>query len=57
MAKLAVVCDRWSDSYYEYMGGDGYRHPVVCMALLAGHVPRNNVRILGTRVGKGIVGD
>ena len=56
-AELAAVYDRWSDSYDEYMDGVGYRHPAVCVALLARHVPPGNVRVLDAGVGTGIVGE
>ena len=56
-AELAAVYDRWSDSYDEYMDGVGYRHPAICVALLARHVPPGNVRVLDAGVGTGIVGE
>ena len=56
-AELAAVYDRWSDSYDEYMDGVGYRHPAVCVALLARHVPPGKVRVLDAGVGTGIVGE
>ena len=56
-AELAAVYDRWSDSYDEYMDGVGYRHPAICVALLARHVPLGNVRVLDAGVGTGIVGE
>lgn len=55
-AELAAVYDRWSDSYDEYMDGVGYRHPAICVALLARHVPPGNVRVLDAGVGTGIDG-
>ena len=55
--ELAAVYDRWSDSYDEYMDGVGYRHPAICVALLARHVPPGNVRVLDAGVGTGIVGE
>ena len=56
-AELAAVYDRWSESYDEYMDGVGYRHPAVCVALLARHVPPGKVRGLDAGVGTGIVGE
>ena len=56
-AELAAVYDRWSESYDEYMDGVGYRHPAICVALLARHVPPGNVRVLDAGVGTGIVGE
>ena len=56
-AELAAVYDRWSDSYDEYMDGVGYRHPAICVALLARHVSPGNVRVLDAGVGTGIVGE
>ena len=56
-AELAAVYDRWSESYDEYMDGVGYRHPAVCVALLARHVPPGKVRVLDAGVGTGIVGE
>jgi len=56
-AELAAVYDRWSDSYDEYMDGVGYRHPAICVALLARHVPPGNVRVLDAGVGTGSVGE
>ena len=56
-AELAAVYDRWLDSYDEYMDGVGYRHPAVCVALLARHVPPGNVRVLDAGVSTGHVGE
>ena len=39
------------------MDGVGYRHPAICVALLARHVPLGNVRVLDAGVGTGIVGE
>ena len=37
--QIAKIYDRWSDTYDEYMEQSGYRHPAICVALLARHVP------------------
>jgi len=56
-AELAAVYDRWSETYDDYMEGVGYRHPAICVALLARHVPAGPHRLLDAGVGTGIVGE
>ena len=36
---IGEIYDRWSATYDDYMATVGYRHPAICVALLARHVP------------------
>lgn len=54
--EIAEIYDRWSDTYDEYMEQCGYRHPAICVALLARHVPAGALPVLDAGVGTGLIG-
>ena len=54
--EIAEIYDRWSDTYDEYMEQFGYRHPAICVALLARHVPAGALPVLDAGVGTGLIG-
>ena len=54
--EIAEIYDRWSDTYDEYMEQSGYRHPAICVALLARHVPAGALPVLDAGVGTGLIG-
>ena len=54
--EIAEIYDRWSDTYDEYMEQSGYRHPAICVALLARHVPAGALTVLDAGVGTGLIG-
>ena len=56
MGAIAEIYDRWSDTYDEYMEQSGYRHPAICVALLARHVPAGALPVLDAGVGTGLIG-
>lgn len=55
--ELAAVYDRWSAGYDDHMAGLGYRHPAVCVSLLARYVPTGQGRVLDAGAGTGIIGE
>ena len=55
-AEIAEIYDRWSDTYDEFMEKSGYRHPAICVALLARHVPAGALPVLDAGVGTGLIG-
>ena len=54
--EIAEIYDRWSDTYDEYMEQPGYRHPAICVALLARHVPAGALPVVDAGVGTGLIG-
>ena len=54
--EIAEIYDRWSDSYDEYLEQSGYRHPAICVALLARHIPAGALTVLDAGVGTGLIG-
>jgi predicted TPR repeat methyltransferase len=55
--EIAGLYDRWADTYDAQMAGAGYRHPTICLALLARHVPRGATPLLDAGAGTGLVGE
>ena len=53
---VAEIYDRWSATYDDYMETVGYRHPAVCVSLLARHVPAGDDPMLDAGVGTGLIG-
>ena len=54
--EVAALYDRWSETYDHEMAVAGYRHPSICLALLARHLPRGAAPLLDAgemAVGKG----
>lgn len=54
---IAKVYDEWAQTYDHDMGEAGYRHPSICLALVARHVPRGAAPILDAGAGTGIIGE
>ena len=55
--EVAAVYDRWSQTYDADMSAAGYRHPTICLALLARHLPRGAEPLLDAGAGTGLVGE
>ena len=54
---VAEIYDRWSPTYDDYMETVGYRHPAICVSLLARHVPAGGDPLLDAGVGTGLIGE
>ena len=54
--EVAALYDRWADTYDSEMAVAGYRHPSICLALLARHLPRGAAPVLDAGCGTGLVG-
>jgi predicted TPR repeat methyltransferase len=55
--EVARLYDGWADSYDAEMATAGYRHPTICLALLARHLPRGEAPILDAGAGTGLIGE
>jgi len=55
--EVAALYDGWADSYDREMAQAGYRHPAICLALLARHLPRGATPLLDAGAGTGLVGE
>ncbi|TIY10669.1 MAG: SAM-dependent methyltransferase, partial [Mesorhizobium sp.] len=55
--EVAALYDRWSDTYDADMSAAGYRHPTICLALLARHLPRGAAPLLDAGAGTGLIGE
>ena len=49
--------DRWAQSYDADMAAVGYRHPAICLALAARHLPRGASPLLDAGAGTGLIGE
>jgi predicted TPR repeat methyltransferase len=56
-AEVAGTYDRWAASYDADMAAAGYRHPTVCLALLARHLSRGAAPLLDAGAGTGLLGE
>ena len=56
-AEVAAAYDKWAESYDAEMAQAGYRHPSVCLALLARYLPKGAGPLLDAGVGTGMIGD
>jgi ubiquinone/menaquinone biosynthesis C-methylase UbiE len=54
---LASAYDAWSTTYETEMAQSGYRHPTVCLALLARYLPKGSAPLLDAGAGTGILGE
>jgi SAM-dependent methyltransferase len=54
---IARLYDGWSADYEAFMARAGYRHPAICAALLARHLPRGAAPLLDAGAGTGLLGD
>lgn len=55
--EIASLYDRWAESYDAEMAKVGYRHPSICLALLARHLPRGSAPLLDAGAGTGLMGE
>jgi predicted TPR repeat methyltransferase len=55
--EIARTYDGWAEGYDAEMAALGYRHPAICLALLARHLPRGAAPILDAGCGTGLVGE
>ncbi len=54
---IARTYDAWAEAYDGEMARLGYRHPAICLALLARHLPRGATPILDAGAGTGLIGE
>ncbi|WP_274630301.1 class I SAM-dependent DNA methyltransferase [Arvimicrobium flavum] len=55
--EVAALYDRWAETYDADMSAAGYRHPTICLALLARHLPRGASPVLDAGAGTGLIGE
>jgi predicted TPR repeat methyltransferase len=55
--EIAALYDGWAETYDAEMAAAGYRHPTVCLALLARHLPRGATPLLDAGAGTGLLGE
>ena len=55
--EVAALYDGWADTYDAEMAAAGYRHPTICLALLARHLPRGAAPLLDAGAGTGLIGE
>ena len=55
--EVAALYDGWAEHYDADMATAGYRHPAICLALLARHLPRGAAPLLDAGAGTGLVGE
>lgn len=48
--------DAWAETYEADMARAGYRHPAVCLALIARHLPKGAAPVLDAGCGTGLLG-
>jgi SAM-dependent methyltransferase len=55
--EIAALYNGWAENYDAEMAAAGYRHPTICLALLARHVPRGAAPLLDAGAGTGLLGE
>lgn len=55
--EVAELYDRWAETYDSEMAAAGYRHPTICLALLARHLPSGAAPLLDAGAGTGLIGE
>jgi len=55
--EVAALYDSWAATYDADMASAGYRHPSICLALLARHLPRGAAPLLDAGAGTGLIGE
>ncbi|WP_439625418.1 class I SAM-dependent DNA methyltransferase [Shinella sp.] len=55
--EVAALYDRWAETYDADMASAGYRHPSICLGLLARHLPRGASPLLDAGAGTGLIGE
>lgn len=53
---VAALYDKWAETYDAEMAQAGYRHPSICLALLARYLPRGEGPLLDAGAGTGLIG-
>jgi ubiquinone/menaquinone biosynthesis C-methylase UbiE len=54
---IKALYDTWATTYDGQMAQFGYRHPTICLALLARHVPAGSAPLLDAGAGTGLFGE
>lgn len=55
--EIARLYDGWANTYDAEMAKAGYRHPSICLALFARHVPAGSAPVLDAGAGTGLAGE
>lgn len=55
--EVAELYDGWAETYDAEMAAAGYRHPSICLALLARHLEKGTAPLLDAGAGTGLVGE
>jgi predicted TPR repeat methyltransferase len=55
--EIAALYDGWAANYDAEMARAGYRHPSICLALIARHLPRGAKPLLDAGAGTGLLGE
>lgn len=55
--EIASLYDDWAETYDAEMAKAGYRHPSICLALFARHMPKGAGPVLDAGAGTGLVGE
>ena len=55
--EVAALYDRWAETYDAEMHAAGYRHPTICLALLARHLPAGAAPLLDAGAGTGLIAE
>lgn len=55
--EIAKLYDGWAQTYEAEMAQAGYRHPSICLALLARHLPPGAQPLLDAGAGTGLIGE
>lgn len=56
-AEIQRTYDAWAEDYDAEMAASGYRHPTICLALLARHLPAGSAPVLDAGAGTGLIGE
>jgi ubiquinone/menaquinone biosynthesis C-methylase UbiE len=54
---VTALYDDWAETYDAEMATAGYRHPSICLALLARHLPKGAAPLLDAGAGTGLIGE
>jgi predicted TPR repeat methyltransferase len=54
---VSNLYDKWAETYDTEMAVAGYRHPTICLALLARHLPKKSAPLLDAGAGTGLIGE
>ena len=54
---VAKLYDQWAETYDHEMAVASYRHPSICLGLLARHLPKGATPILDAGAGTGLIGE